>query len=449
MKIRLCCLAMLLAWSSFSLAETLEEALAWSHQELETARKELSTYRDSVVEKKLPLSRELRVVRVALVEQREAKRLLDEQRENGDFEISRLKSRETSSKELATYFTNQAVRFRQSFEADLIVGERHQYAAQLLEMDRIYVEAASAIDQANAQWQLIEDSLARLAALPGGARFKTEAVSDEGILNGGSAVQFGPLVFFQSDDQKSFGNLAEDENLQAKLISLGNEHRDAVQDLFAGKQASLLVDPTLGQAALIEEEAISLRTHLARGGFWMIPICLFGICATVISLFKWMTLRGVQLPSIPEFETLRNAPGTDLDKRYRGDGKLLLSRLLAVKDMTPGIQSAELDVAFQEFKFKMNRWLPVVALTAGVSPLLGLLGTVTGMIKTFQLISLFGAGDAKLLSSGISEALITTEFGLIVAIPALIMHAYLQRRVKKILVRSANLMEQVNRGVNV
>jgi len=111
------------------------------------------------------------------------------------------------------------------------------------------------------------------------------------------------------------------------------------------------------------------------------------------------------------------------------------------------VQEAELDVAYQEFKFKMNRWLPVIALTAGVSPLLGLLGTVTGMIKTFQLISLFGAGDAKLLSSGISEALITTEFGLVVAIPALVFHTYLQRRAKKILVSSANLMEQASRKV--
>jgi len=67
------------------------------------------------------------------------------------------------------------------------------------------------------------------------------------------------------------------------------------------------------------------------------------------------------------------------------------------------------------------------------------------MIKTFQLISIFGAGDAKLLSSGISEALITTEFGLVVAIPALVFHAFLQRRVKKLLVQCAGLFEQLSR----
>ena len=62
--------------------------------------------------------------------------------------------------------------------------------------------------------------------------------------------------------------------------------------------------------------------------------------------------------------------------------------------------------------------------------MLGLLGTVTGMIQTFKLITVFGTGDAKSLSSGISEALITTEFGLYVAIPALLAQALLSRKAK-------------------
>ena len=81
---------------------------------------------------------------------------------------------------------------------------------------------------------------------------------------------------------------------------------------------------------------------------------------------------------------------------------------------------------------KLERMLPLIAVTAATAPLLGLLGTVTGMIKTFKLITVFGTGDAKSLSSGISEALITTEFGLIVAIPALIIHAILNRKAKSV-----------------
>ena len=68
-----------------------------------------------------------------------------------------------------------------------------------------------------------------------------------------------------------------------------------------------------------------------------------------------------------------------------------------------------------------------------VSPLMGLLGTVTGMIATFQMITLYGTGDPKIMSGGISEALITTEYGLIVAIPIILAHGYLQGKIDGII----------------
>ena len=82
---------------------------------------------------------------------------------------------------------------------------------------------------------------------------------------------------------------------------------------------------------------------------------------------------------------------------------------------------------------KLESYLPVIQVTAATAPLMGLLGTVTGMIKTFKQITLFGTGDAKSLSEGISEALITTELGLVAAIPSLILYAILSRKTKAIL----------------
>ena len=89
----------------------------------------------------------------------------------------------------------------------------------------------------------------------------------------------------------------------------------------------------------------------------------------------------------------------------------------------------------------LERGLPLIAIASATAPLLGLLGTVTGMIHTFSLINIFGTGDAKSLSSGIAEALVTTEFGLIVAIPALILHALLSRKVSGI--RTATEMASI------
>ena len=76
------------------------------------------------------------------------------------------------------------------------------------------------------------------------------------------------------------------------------------------------------------------------------------------------------------------------------------------------------------------RVLEVIAL---ISPLLGLLGTVTGMISTFHVITLYGTGDPRMMSGGISEALVTTMLGLAVAIPIMLMHTFLSRRVEHII----------------
>jgi biopolymer transport protein ExbB len=88
----------------------------------------------------------------------------------------------------------------------------------------------------------------------------------------------------------------------------------------------------------------------------------------------------------------------------------------------------------------LERFLPFLAIAAAAAPLLGLLGTVTGMIKTFELITIFGTGDARSLSSGISEALVTTAAGLIVAIPALVVHGALSRMAK----HKLGLLEQLS-----
>jgi biopolymer transport protein ExbB len=76
----------------------------------------------------------------------------------------------------------------------------------------------------------------------------------------------------------------------------------------------------------------------------------------------------------------------------------------------------------------LEKGLPMIKLLAAVAPLLGLLGTVTGMIATFQSISLFGTGDPKLMASGISQALVTTMLGLCVAIPLLFLHSLVASR---------------------
>ena len=118
--------------------------------------------------------------------------------------------------------------------------------------------------------------------------------------------------------------------------------------------------------------------------------------------------------------------------------------------MIPGVTGALLarplellPIPFVDFTAHLGDYIPgtilgfatdlAFVLTGMVLPFWVVLGTVTGMIHTFNLVMVFGTGDARLLSGGISEALVTTEYGLIIAIPTLLLYAYFSRKVKKII----------------
>ncbi len=82
---------------------------------------------------------------------------------------------------------------------------------------------------------------------------------------------------------------------------------------------------------------------------------------------------------------------------------------------------------------RLERALPLLNIMGAVAPLLGLLGTVTGMIGTFEVINIYGTGDPRMMSGGISVALVTTMLGLTVAIPIMLLHTYLNRQVEHII----------------
>ncbi len=172
----------------------------------------------------------------------------------------------------------------------------------------------------------------------------------------------------------------------------------------------------------------------------MYPILTLALVAFLISLFKVIELLSVKKASPGDLETilkcLRNGRKEDALKFARGvkgpSGRMLTAAMESIDAEEDLIE----EILYEQMlgtQPKLERFLPFIAVTAATAPLLGLLGTVTGMINTFKLITIFGTGDARQLSSGISEALITTEFGLIIAIPTLIIHALLTRMSKSVL----------------
>ena len=114
-----------------------------------------------------------------------------------------------------------------------------------------------------------------------------------------------------------------------------------------------------------------------------------------------------------------------------------LGRVLAVYEESPDMDNETLELKLNEAVLKeipsIENSLTLIKIISAVAPLLGLLGTVTGMIITFQAITIFGAGDPKTMAGGISSALVTTVLGLVVAIPTLLAHTIVNGRAKRII----------------
>lgn len=180
---------------------------------------------------------------------------------------------------------------------------------------------------------------------------------------------------------------------------------------------------------------------ITAGGWLMVPILICSVLVIAIGGERYWTLNPKKIaPRHLLAQVWSWIKNNQLDaarlrelKQSSPLGRILAAGLSNSRHgrdvMKDSIQEAASQVIHD-----MERYLTVLSTIANISPLLGLLGTVIGMIKVFTAIMLQGTGDAAVLAGGISEALITTAAGLTVAIPAMILHRFFQRRVDTIVV---------------
>lgn len=172
------------------------------------------------------------------------------------------------------------------------------------------------------------------------------------------------------------------------------------------------------------------------GGWLMLPIIACSIAAMAIILERFWTLRGRRV--IP-------ARLSAQVYAWHNDGKLTRERIAQIRDSSPlgrvmaaglvnrghsrEVMKEAVGEVGRQVVAELERYLNTLGTIASITPLLGLLGTVIGMIKVFTVITSSGVGDPGVLAGGISEALITTAAGLSVAIPSVIFHRYFSGRV--------------------
>ena len=177
------------------------------------------------------------------------------------------------------------------------------------------------------------------------------------------------------------------------------------------------------------------------GGWLMVPILLCSVVAAAISVERLWTLQRSRItPKSLLAQVWGNVKNDELDPQRMRDlrGSSALGQVLAagISNARRGrevMKEAMMEAAAQ-VSHDMERYLTSLGIIASISPLLGLLGTVVGMIKVFSVLMLEGAGNANVLAGGISQALITTAAGLSVAIPALMFHRFFLCRVAELVV---------------
>lgn len=268
------------------------------------------------------------------------------------------------------------------------------------------------------------------------------AVAPDGTLTPGKFAQAGPVRLFRSEDGSLAGIVGDDSDLRPKVVH-SSKNAESIHSLIEGRAAPVEFDPSLGLAVELEKTETNLIEHTKAGGFWIYPILLLAAVGLVTSIVKWIQLSRIREVAAPAVQRVIGAMNSgESDKARTEAGRLkhparrILEQGIDFVQENPGATRDDLEESlyerFLEAGPPLQRGLPLIAIAAATAPLLGLLGTVTGMMETFRLITVFGSGDARQLASGISEALITTEYGLVVAIPALIVHALLSRKVQGI-----------------
>lgn len=216
--------------------------------------------------------------------------------------------------------------------------------------------------------------------------------------------------------------------------------RRNLKQYIRGKADNVAFDFSRGAALRQLTHRSSLTDQIKKGGIIVWPILGIGLVALLIALERTRFLNRVHANTDRLMGRVNQLAGrgdwagcNDVLKSEKGKPvyNVLRAGLGAVNEKRETLESVLQEAILKELP-RLERFLPALNIMGAVAPLLGLLGTVTGMIGTFQSITLYGTGDPRMMSGGISEALITTMLGLAVAIPIMLVHTFLRRRLEHI-----------------
>lgn len=308
-----------------------------------------------------------------------------------------------------------------------------QFPERLQQLDRLASTAQiPTVETLEQFWFMLQEDMTASGSI---TRVSAPVINRDGQQQDMPVVLAGPFVALAGDEYLSYRS--EVGALQVADKQPGG--RGLIADFVAPRAelADLWVDPTRGTVLMQMQQTPSFVDRVHQGGLVGYVIMALGALGLLLALAKLVWLFGVSKRIDQQANSLDNLSDDNP-----------LGRILGVIGSNPKLEDLEtlelkLDEAILRETPALERGNALIKLFAAVAPLLGLLGTVTGMIVTFQAITLFGTSDPKLMAGGISQALVTTVQGLVVAIPLLFLHATLAARSKAL----TQVLEQQSAGL--
>lgn len=348
---------------------------------------------------------------------------LRENYENNELTLTQyeadLEERAGDLNDLFAIVRQTAVNANSVLSTSLVAAEQEDQSSFLLDLGK--GERKPSIDDIRQMWTMILSEIAESGKV---VRFNATVIKPQGDESQQVVTRAG--VFNSVSDGKFLRYLPD----SGKLVELSRQPAprfqgmaEDLEEASTGMHAFPL-DPSKGAILSLMVQSPDLKERLAQGGGIGYLILILGAIGLLMVIQRaiglLMARRGIEAQAESDDVDEKNPLGR-LQKIANG-----------ITSQNIDAISLRLDEQLAEESSLLSRGLPTVAVLAAVSPLLGLLGTVTGMIETFQQITLFGTGDPKMMSGGISQALVTTQLGLSVAIPLVLFHSLLTGRANRI-----------------
>ncbi len=283
----------------------------------------------------------------------------------------------------------------------------------------------ASLEDLNQLWDVLLDEIAESGRV---VRFEAQVVAPDGSEHNRTVVRVG--VFDAVSQGRYLRYLAGSERLLDPVQQPPDRFRRLAASLEQAQTGfhRVALDPSRGTLlALVAQIPGWLDRWLYQGGVVGYLIIALGAAGLLIVLWRYGSLIVTERRIITQKPKPEPRPDNPIGRLRQALTERKSSQ--AGSDETLAVY---LDELVQHELGRLYRGLPTLSTFATIAPLLGLLGTVLGMIETFDAIALFGTGDPKLMSSGISLALVTTEQGLTVAIPLLVAHSFLRGRAERI-----------------